>query len=226
MESRKSPDELDLESLISALEKEDTKEELTDNDVVNFMISYGLKPGINQVRHKLLYDLYSSWSLTPVTSIEFRKILTRFIEIHNESYDINFTSFKISSILYDLLNKRELDRSKSHRFQKHFENFMKKYELTPGDNWIHIKYLYYMYDVWVYQIQKTNPIRKQTLSSFFNIYFDRKVTKDGYVFGMDKPISNYLSPEQIAQIDEGERYKRETKKKSKEKEEVKSKNEK
>lgn len=199
MSSKPSLDELD--ELLKLAESETYEEDTqSKNDIVAFLSTFQIKPGPNIIRLQLLYELYSLWSKNPITKNRFGKELNKFlISSAHHTYRLNAAAFKLSKKAYDLLQEKTCDKTKSKKYKRHFEAFIKHYELKKGTFYLEWFVIHYLYDLW--SNRKTNHLGEVQFQKFLALYFPMKQPPGSVqYFGVDRSILRFLPQEHIEQI--------------------------
>jgi hypothetical protein len=220
----KLPNELSIEDLINSAESDPSpvqKINLEKNDVVLFLTFYDIKPGRNVIKKRFLYELYRKWSSNSVSKHMFGHEVGKFLpsyQIGKDSiYKLSINAFDINERLYALILKKTKNKTKSSNYMKHFEHFIKKYEIKHGTVWLESFVLYYLYDKWIYKINKNNPLGRRQFFNFCKMYFKfKRLTKSKIMwFGIHKNIYKQLTRGEIREIRQGyyEKNKRERKEK-------------
>lgn len=212
---RKLPHKISDEDLLEALKSttKDTpsQEEFSNypvlqNDVVMFLSFYQIEPGKDTVPQKMLYDLYKLWSNNPISKVSFGIEISKFLLIHQKGprwyYLINRSSLNLTKAAFDLVNKQTINKAKSPPWRKHFENFLNKYEIKPGDYFLESFVLYDLYDEYVYGLNKKLPLGEDQFFNLCKIYFKHKRKTSNYLtwFGVDKSITKTLTRERIKSL--------------------------
>jgi len=212
------PNSLTDQQLLNELEKAPEKlQELYisqfNDDVVGFCTHFDIQSGTFTVRQTLLYKLYKLWSFEPVSRETFGRRINQYILPHQKGrywyYLLDINALKISIEAYKILQKQIRDKTKSPHYKRHFENFIKHYDIKSGTYWIESFMLYYLYDKWIYKIHKHNPMGEFQFFNFCKIYFDykRKTSNRVMWFKVNKAISNYFTKEEYEEIRKGrEKY--------------------
>lgn len=203
MEQEKSLNNLlDEEELLKALESEGTTTE-SDDDVVQFISQFEIKPGENPLRRGVLYPIYNKWSKTPVTFNSFNKSISRFFKSNTRYIFINLDLIKISKIILNQkIKKRPQNRLHSSRYQEHFANFCKEYEIRKGDFYISWSALMYHYKKWVEKSNSKINIRHgKTFIDFCKANFNIKQPENMILqVGLHKSIIYYIPHDVITKL--------------------------
>lgn len=209
-ERKKLPTEVDLNSLLESLNNDDGKEQIIDyhNDIVPFLSKYEIKPGEHLLKRNLLYKLYRLYSKDPrglqAFSIEVNKYLVQICQGRTEYYKINQDSFKLSEEVHRLLQKPKRDFTKSPVMKKHFEQYMGRFELKPGNYWIEGYLLYLLYDGWYYQSGRKAPIGYKNFIKLCRLYFkSERITANRVTwFAVDEQLLQHVTQDRIASMRE------------------------
>lgn len=212
---RKLPHTASVEELLKTIEDDETplSEEhdivnypTLENDLVAFLSFYEIEPGNDVVPKAMLYKLYGLWSDSPITRNHFGQEMAKFVLSHVKGaqtyYLLNKSSIRLTKAAYDLINKHTRDLSKSPPWKAHFENFLNKYEIKAGYFFIESYALYDLYDEYVYSIDKKRPLGYRQFVNICKIYFKKvRITSNKVMwFGVDKSITNFLTPERLASL--------------------------
>lgn len=196
--------ELDLETILEALNNkkdEEYKDDEYHNDIVGFLHFYNIENGKQKVSKRLLYRLYKQWSDNPLESRQFNSQLGIFIESSNEFYLINQKSLDLAASAYRNLQKRHRDKTKQVKYKKHFENFLKFYNIKEGTQYVPWFVLYHLYDKWVYNNKTKNVLTEMFFAIFCDLYFPRKrKTSTFYWYAVDPLIFDVISRETMQEM--------------------------
>lgn len=189
------PNDLSLEDLINTAESEEKAQESTieyDDDIVSFLLAFDIRQGTHAVSVKLFYNLYKKWSKAPVKKAKFDREVANFLIRHqkgpNVFYLIDKDVFKVSEEIQKFILNGRIDKTKSKPYKKHFDNFLKKYELKAGTYYIESYILFFLYDRWAYSINKKNSLSSAQFFNFCKLYFPFKRNSESRVmwFGIQK----------------------------------------
>lgn len=199
----------DIEYLLSIVESGDIKAiERIDNPIEQFIITFNLENGEENVDPRLLYNLFKLWCTTPITYSKFRDfIYKRFIRIQKNGtthLKINLLSSKISKNINKIIVTRTKDKTKSKKYKLHFQAFMNVYELKKGNVYVEEDILYYLYDKWQYRRSKQNILNKTAFSRIAALHFDSKIINRMTWFAVEgTSIMKYLSKKEVDNWREG-----------------------
>jgi len=186
------------EDLLKALETTDEKG-TTANDFNGFINTFNLKPGTNKIKARALIKLYNKWSKEPITGELFTLNCHLLFESTKKSQLlINLEPLTILQLIGENTKKPELTKN-SPASKKHFEVFIKKFELESGSLFIKFSVLYDTYIKWRHNNRLKTQLGKQTLVEFMNLYFKRKKDNNEIYYGLDPKILNNLTHEQKLQ---------------------------
>jgi hypothetical protein len=188
------PSEISVEELLNSLEDSTEESSLQDinDDIVSFLLAYGIKPGPNPVQKSLFYSLYRKWSKNPLEKSKFYFRIKKFLITHQKGpnlfYLIDKDVFKVTEEIQKFVLSGSINKTKSKKHKTHFENYLKKYNISPGDFYVESYILYYLYDKWVYSINKKTPLGEDQFFNFCKLYFNQKRNSVSRIswFGVDK----------------------------------------
>lgn len=198
IEKRRITDQLTEDELIKALEKVDSEQDLVkklQDDVLNFIVKFGIKPGKFKIKTNLLYHVYKNWSTEPVNKRTFVYTLKLYVDVKSESSLINVSAFKFTEEAYKTL-KKELKPKKDSLANKrrHFESFLKHFDIQRavsrvGRVRMHVGAFYYLYDIFCYETgYKEHLLTFTQLQSFLNLYLQPIRNRLGYSYFIKKAI--------------------------------------
>lgn len=208
--NKKTPTSHTDEELLQTLEHPSNT--VQDNEMINYMAlgevaaflsRFKIEQGKDAVSKRLLLELYRSWTKEPMTKLQFELEIAKYLMIHQKGsqtfYLINQKAMTLSQEAYKFLEKKTRDKTKSPNWRLHFENFLSKYDLKPGNYFLESFVLYNLYDKYVYEIGKKMPLGENQFYNFCNLYFTNKRLTDNRVswFGVDESIKNAISEESI-----------------------------
>lgn len=208
------PNNLTIEELLESAEDDKQEKEINNidwnNDVVSFLLTFNIKSGPHPVPKPLFFALYKHWSKNPIIKTKFNIEIAKFLIRHqkgpNQFYLIDKDAFKISEEIQQFILKKTVDKTKSKSYKKHFENFLKKYQLKQGNYYVESYILYYLYDKWVFSIKKKAPLGENQFFNFCKLYFTFKRNSESRVswFGVDKEgLFKVMSEQKIQNIRRG-----------------------
>lgn len=216
MELKKLPNSLTTEELLELADKPNKEAEVLEtskNDVLRFLTTYNIKPGKQTVKKRLLYDLYRKWSDDPLESKNFNLEVGKYLLVHFKGiqayYCINRKGFRLAMDIEELYLKHSKDKTKVIGYKKHFDSFLKHYELKPGKYYIETFVLYTLYDKWTYKNGANNPLGYNQFYNFCKLYFTKKRKTSNRVawFGVNKSsIDKHLTKEELAYIRQGRQH--------------------
>lgn len=210
------PGNLSLEDLLEAInspqEHVGAEKPLNDDSTVyGFLVTYGIKPGNYPVKARLFYELYKRWTKDPLEKASFDYQIAKYLvygqKYNQKIYFIDKDAFKISEEIQRLLTPKNKTKSKSYK--KHFETYLKKYNIKPGNFWVESYVLYYLYDKWVYGIKKKTPLGEQQFHLFCKLYFKHKRIGSSRVmwFGVNgEDLMKIVPKSKIKRIREGRKF--------------------
>lgn len=221
VESNKTPTQISSTELIDLLNtSHDTNREITaPTDIPTFLSVFELKPGKTRVKVGLLFDLYRNWSSEPTTKMRFVRVVNTYFvtrgghDRKNPVYLLNKDALKLTDQVYKEITPKAKYHSKNPYFKRHFDNFLNKYNLKPGNTYVEPFILYYLYDSWVYATESKRTLNNVVFGQFLSLYFKSKRLANSRIkwFGVSKNIKNHLSEKTMEEIRQGY-YKRHAKK--------------
>lgn len=199
-----SDDEL-LDVLSNAKEDEVSKELEQISDIPHFISFFKLEFGNNRINVKILHNLYSAWGNCKLTRSEFVKEMNLHLpsELYGGAryYLLNSESFVVTGKTRELLQERKLDKRKSRHSRSHFEQFLKHHKITPGDYWIELDNVYYLYKNWIKSTGNRNKFSEQVFRQFCYLYFKKKLDRRDWTWIQVNPsILKHISIEKIEQL--------------------------
>jgi hypothetical protein len=193
MGSKRLPNEQSLEELLKTLEE--TKDEnivgVTD-DVFIFISTFNILPGNETVLKQSVYTLYKNWSKDPISKYSFSIKMSKHFKVHMKGpryyYEINLNSFQVEKETLVLLEKSKTNITKRPSGQKHFESFLKHYDIKKGKVWVQSFVLMHFYDKWCYKNKKKNLLSESSFFNFCKIYFEYKRNSESRMmwFGLNE----------------------------------------
>lgn len=208
----KLPSHLTTEELLSSLEKakEDVPEEKDEyitysSNVAEFLACFKIDRGGVPIRGQLLYNIYCQYTSERVTKQVFGRECLKYLfqrQIGPHLYFlINIQNSTLINTLTKLKNRGKRDKRKSAAFRKHFESFLKHYNITEGNTFVPGYALFYLYDKWCYKINKRHQFSDKTFHQFCTVYFLSKRTGNsrGLSFGVSN-IQDVISEKEIEEI--------------------------
>lgn len=206
--------EEELKALLKELPEDNKdKQDLSKNDVLDFLSYYGLEAGSHLIPYKLIYSLYQKWSKNPLSDLSFKYQVSYYLATNNKGsyYLINQDVLKLNKYLFNYLNGK-LIQKKVVNYRPHFINFINHYNIKTGNLWLEPEVFYYLYDLWMFN--KKKKLNSVNISKLCSLHFPTKILKDQKTyFGVDNGI--LITKKQIQEIKEGIAFKNGKKKKRK-----------
>lgn len=214
----KLPSQVSTEDLIAALEKNEATTEILEykNDILPFLGFYGLQSGGYPVNTAIIFNLYKQWSKNPSSRNTFGLEVNKYLFIKQIGkkwyYYINFNALKLSEKSFKLLKKNTRDKRKSPTYTKHFNSFLKHYNIRSGNTFIPFYGLYHLYDSWCYK-NKAKAMGYKTLHDFCALHFNSKRINDskGLAFSIHKDIKYHINEKIIEEIKEARKKEKKSK---------------
>lgn len=167
-----------------------------NNDVLEFISTYGIKEGENQILFPLIFNLYKSWSRKPLFRNNFGIELSKLFVSVKYGLATTYRINKSKDFFLEKSVKKKQNKTKRKPWLKHFQKFVDKFELKSGSFYIKDIVLYNIYDKWVYKNGKKNPLSFHQFLKFCNLFFKKpakKIINGHEYFGMDKNIQKYFN---------------------------------
>lgn len=175
-------------------------------DVIDFLMTFGIKSGEQPVRKELLYSVYNDWSKDKVSKNDFSNEVSFFIKTTRQYIYISTNAFKLSEKAF--LEYEKKHKKKDYSVKKsHIEHFFKWFSFEKGKTWISGIDFYKIYDYWHYKNKPKNRIGQRGFYELCTLYFETKRNKDGIHFGLNRSI---LAP--VMEYNEEKRKKKDKKK--------------
>ena len=220
MESKTPPnnlsdtDLLDILNKTSAEEKELIKiEDSSNDDILEFISFYRIESGEHFVSHHLISKLYCNWSKTPYKVSQFHKIFAFYFPRYKNGltwgYLLNTDTLNISKQLFNFLNKSKFNK-KSNTLN--LNNFIKKFDIKPGNFRIDKENLYYLYTNWLIRSKKNIQLQIVFLG-FMKSFLKYELIEDRLYFLIDECMFNYITKEEVNKIKKGKLVRNEKEKK-------------
>lgn len=166
------------------------------NDVLDFISSINLKAGDNKITSKLLYKAYTRWSDKPIGHNAFTKELTDFFVYNQQYFLLNIKPLQLKKLITK--ETHPMSKTRMRSLGKHFQQFIKFYDLKSGGLYLKDIVLYNLYDKWAYIKDQENPISSRQFLRFLNRWFTSpppKFYKKAHYFAVDKNIEKHLTPD-------------------------------
>lgn len=213
MSDQKLLNNLSTEDLIKELDQPTQSEQSVNpyknNDVLDFVYFFNMKPGKEPVKKKLLYKIYTKWSKDVVHLKTFNNILTDYFESDITVLYLDSDAFKLTKNAIEFLEPKKKRDTGNPNYQRHFSNFLSHYSIVPGKTWIEQEVLYYLYRKWKDDKGSLNP---STFSDFCSINLRKKKTETAIFYGVSD-LSAVLSQKELDELRQGfTRAKRKSKK--------------
>lgn len=206
------PGNQSLEDLLKAAQDEDTTTEkpvldltVNGNDVMSFLAFYNIKPGDELVRDIVLYKLYKCWSKNPMAKREFILNVGDFIPYKKYNSDlyrsINLDYKSLTAKTIEYLDKKTIDKTKSKSWTRHFDCYIKQFDLQSGSFWVEDYILFYLYTKWTHDNNLKKTLGLAQFRNFCSIYFiNEKRTKKCTYFRINDSIKNHLTSRDLERL--------------------------
>ncbi len=168
--------ELTNEELLKLLEgqsKTEVKRPLK-NTYLNFINKYNLQPGQQRVPTKLLYKLYKIDN-PKADQKTFTKNMKKYLDFSSGHHDnvifflLNKSLLEVGKSIEDMLTKKPTSKKQVRNRRNHIEDFLKAFNLKPGNNSITVAVLIDLYDRWCYKY-KRKKVHISELVNLIQIY--------------------------------------------------------
>lgn len=198
---KKRLDELDIEDLLKELEtSSDEKQFRTDGvkgDFLEFCNVFDLRQGTDHIPISTLRKIYNRWSRKPLKIQEFAYKIRAVFEVNGLHVLFNEAEFRLKreDWVYFYSNKPKQRNDQVNR-KRHFEAFLKYFDLAPGETPVNTKSIYLLYDRYLNETKrKANYFSLENLVKYLRLYFKETVTAKQNYYHVSDTIWNSLSRE-------------------------------
>lgn len=205
MMSKLLPSQLTEEEILALLDSDDAEEQTVEifnykDDIVPFLSFYNITPGNTLVSKKLLYKLYKTYSKHPLEERSFNINVGQFVAPTGAHYNINLDNFAISNHLYKAEKTR--DKTKSLKFQKHFEWFLTEKTVKRGTKWIEGFILFFIYKDFCKSRRVNHKLGYINFHKFLKLHFQYKRLRGNRAlfFKIDENTFNIFSKDECDKI--------------------------
>lgn len=193
---------------IAETKDENSKEVvLLQDDLFSFLQTFNIKTGEELVLKSVLYDLYKSWSKEPIPRINFGHKIGKYLIDHRRRnkayYKVNRSAFDLNKELLLFLEKTKIKKYKQLPWRKHFEAFLKFYEIKEGKKWVESIVLKHLYNKWCFENRKKSLLSENQLLGFLRLYFKAKRNGSSRMqwFGLNEEFVNkYISKAMLSNL--------------------------
>lgn len=178
--SKKHLHELDTDDLLKQLEDapEATSVEEShefDDQVVQFIQKYNIKPGNNYYRTFFLYRLFKLTYPDSMNCNKFTIAMCRFFQTvqtkNNQTvFLLDKSLFELSAEMDKLIRANKTKPQRSPTYVKYYEEYLKRYSLAPGTTWTCINVLY---DMWKEFRDVSNGGKALVSRERFKLFLDK-----------------------------------------------------
>lgn len=209
--TKKSAHTLETDELLDLLDKKEVTEdkvtEFTD-DVLGFISTFGLEHGAEKIKQHTLFTIYRVWSKNPIKKTAFLSQMREYFETTDFRYTtgflINQSAIKLTHAAYKFYTNENI-RLTSRPWAKHFENFLKFHNLSPGERWINGNILYFIYDKYCHATGldkvETLHMSKDTFLLYCKVYLKNKKTRKGSLYAISDNIQSFFQIGQLARME-------------------------
>lgn len=199
---KKLPTSISTEDLLKSLDENNDPVEVIQNDFLKFIRYFNIEAGDHLVPTKAMYQLYKRWTANPMSRQEFGHQMSNLFmrSVPCNAYRLNKDAFNLSQKAYELLIAKKRDKLKSKVSAKHFERFLKHYNLTEGDFWVESFVLENLYDEWTFfENRKKRLLSTLYFIKFLNLYFKKQRRTENRVgwYGINKEAKQFLTKERL-----------------------------
>lgn len=183
------PGHIDTETLMSQVESEVVEinqEETVHHNILEFISFYGIEPGENPIKKRVLYKMYDSWNKSNGYGANYFSLrMSELFKYEKGCYYINLNSLTLTSKAKEVFFKPEnTEKAKSKKWKAHLEKFLEEFCIVPGRYTIKQAELYYIYEDWA-RIDKKRILSIIDFGTFCSYYF-KHYKFENYVFYIDK----------------------------------------
>jgi hypothetical protein len=211
MVSKRLPNEQSLEDLLKTIEESEEKNIVgVSDDVFSFITHFNILPGEELVLKSVLYDLYCSWSKTPISKFAFGSKAAKYFLNHQKGprnyLKINLNSISIQKETILNLEKNKLNKIKYPTWQAHYNQFLNFYKIKKGNSWVQSYVLMHFYDKWCYKNKRRRLLSEVSFFNFCKLHFEYKRNTESRMmwFKVNKEfIDEYLSPQKLTHLQQG-----------------------
>lgn len=189
MSKKVLPGQIDTETLMSQIESETVEvqqEEIVHDNILEFLSYYGITPGENPVKSRILYKMYDSWNKSQgYGSKYFGLKMSELFKKDTTCFYINLDALTLSSKAKEVFFKKQnTEKVTSKTWKKHFDKFLEEFCIVPGEFTIKQAELYYIYEEWA-RISRKRILSIIDFGTYCTYYF-KHYKFENYVFYIDK----------------------------------------
>lgn len=213
MTKPRSPTELSLAELLEAVKGQELIDENVSpsfNDpIASFVQAFNIKPGKELISDILLHKLFKLWNKNSFINIRnFNRQFGQYIPSQRRNrrfYFVDQQVLKIIKTIEDIEKKTAFVPTKSKAFYKHFERFLEKTNLKPGELYVESDILYYVYNRWCDDTRYKNPLGYKHFISFCDLNFEVKRLSNSTIlwYGVNKEIKTLITRSEVERWRQG-----------------------
>lgn len=176
------------------------------NPIVNFITFFNLQEGKHKVHIDILYNLYKSWDKEPLLRNNFKRELTKFLPNSKKGnyFLLSKKALKLENETYKYLLEKQVIIQKDINKNKVFDKFLEFYQITNGTCWIEGAALYYLYDLWEYQLKRrSGQLTKDRFFKYCKAYFEYGLGNRILYFKVNSEIKTQLTDQMRREIIQG-----------------------
>jgi hypothetical protein len=204
---KKAIHEISIEELLKSLDGEDLSKEAIafsyTNPILSFIQTFELKAGKELVSDKVLHTLFKFWYKNEyIDQRSFNHRLGTYIPSHVSNrryYHVNKNILELAQKTQELYLKRKRPRVKSKVWNTHFEKFLSDTGLEPGNVYVEMDILYYVYNRWCDDTRKKSHLAHESFSEICKLNFESKRicrNKISWV-GVNEKIKDLITLEEV-----------------------------
>lgn len=209
----KLPHEISVEELLKSLEGQDLVNDKTvfsyENPILSFIQTFKISSGKHTVSDKVLHDLFRFWNTTIVLdqrsfNIQLGKYIPSVLR-NRRYYLVDKKVLELAQKVEELKKKHSSDRSRSIKWNKHFEKFLSDTEIEEGTLFIEVDILYYAYRRWCDDTRKKSWLSQESFANICKLNFNTKRISDSKLawFGVNHKIKELITREEVERWREG-----------------------
>ena len=172
---------------------------LSQDKIANFLLKFNIKPGRYKVHKEILFDLYKKYyGFKGVQKIEFNRQLGLYLKIQQQKFFlISREALTIKAESLKLIENEVIDKIKTPTKKRHYENFIKRFNLKAGKIKVPVDCLYFLYDKWCYDNKRLPQYSKPIFARLTGLYFPTRMISHTYHSMMSEEIFEHISKEKI-----------------------------
>lgn len=190
---------LSKESSVSLQEVSQTQiHSLLSSPIQHFLKFFNIEIGEYPIRSTILWYIYKLWGKSNISQVSFGKQISDYIPLKSGKLYINKDMFTVSDIQIHLIEKKlsNITKDKSKDFLKHYEFFLKYYNVNSGELEISDDIFYILYSEWCKQ--KSNyKLTKELFINYTKLFLTFRFNQPNYIFYIDQNYTKLITNKQI-----------------------------